>query len=68
MDSVRKALHYIEKNLGWVALPNAFAGGMALPIQLDPEAEVVPRCRALRLPEVEPEPPFEEYMSPDTFL
>jgi predicted O-methyltransferase YrrM len=59
--SVRTALRYYEKNLGWTAIPGAFAGGTLRNIGDDPAAETVVRCRALRLPESLAEPPFEEF-------
>src|SRR5262249_21991261 len=48
--SVRTAVRYYERNLGWTVLPDAFAGGTRWTIGRDPAAEAVPRCRALRLP------------------
>ncbi|MEU4216164.1 class I SAM-dependent methyltransferase [Actinoplanes sp. NPDC026623] len=59
--SVRAAVRYYEKNLGWTAIPGAFAGGTLRNIGDDPAAEAVPRCRALRLPGYRAEPPFEEF-------
>jgi predicted O-methyltransferase YrrM len=59
--SVRTAVRYYEQNLGWTAIPNAFAGGTRWTIGRDPAAEAVPRCRALRLPDPPYEPPFEEF-------
>jgi predicted O-methyltransferase YrrM len=59
--SVRTALRYYEKNLGWTAIPGAFAGGTLRNIGDDPAAETVARCRALRLPDSLAEPPFEEF-------
>ena len=58
--SVRTAVRYYERNLGWKALPTAFAGGTFWTIDRDPAAESVPRCRALRLPDPF-EPPFDEF-------
>jgi hypothetical protein len=58
--SVRTAVRYYERNLGWDVLPTAFADGTFWTINLDPEAEAVPRCRALRLPDPF-EPPFDEF-------
>jgi predicted O-methyltransferase YrrM len=58
--SVRTAVRYYERNLGWKALPTAFAGGTFWPISRDPATEAVPRCRALRLPDPF-EPPFDEF-------
>jgi predicted O-methyltransferase YrrM len=59
--SVRAAVRYYEKNLGWTAIPGAFAGGTLRHIGDDPAAETVPRCRALRLPGDLTEPPFEQF-------
>jgi predicted O-methyltransferase YrrM len=59
--SVRTAVRYYERNLGWSAIPDAFAGGTRRPIGDDRAAEVVPRCRALRLPDTLAEPPFEAF-------
>ena len=47
--SVRTAVRYFERNLGWSAVPGAFAGGTA------------DRCLAMRLPDDVAEPPFEEF-------
>ena len=58
--SVRTAVRYYERNLGWKTLPEAFAGGTFWTISRDPQAEAVPRCRALRLPDPF-EPPFDEF-------
>jgi predicted O-methyltransferase YrrM len=59
--SVRSAARYYEKNLGWTAIPDAFAGGTLRNVGDDPAAEAVPRCRALRLPDPVVEPPFEQF-------
>lgn len=59
--SVRTAVRYYEQNLGWTAIPDAFAGGTLRNIGDDPTAEAVPRCRALRLPDSMIEPPFEQF-------
>lgn len=59
--SVRTAVHYYQRNLGWTAIRDAFAGGTAMPIGAHPEAEPVTRCRAFRLPERPFEPAFEEF-------
>jgi hypothetical protein len=58
--SVRTAIRYYERNLGWTAIPAAFADGTVRTIGGDPAAEAVPRCRALRLPDP-PVEPFEEF-------
>ncbi|RSM47200.1 class I SAM-dependent methyltransferase [Actinoplanes sp. ATCC 53533] len=47
--SVGTAVRYYERNLGWAAIPDAFAGGT-------PD-----RCRAFRLPDSLTEPPFEQF-------
>ena len=59
--SVRTAVRYYEKNLGWTPIPDAFAGGTRRNVGDDPAAEAVPRCRALRLPDSVVEPPFEQF-------
>jgi predicted O-methyltransferase YrrM len=59
--SVRTAVRYYERNLGWTVLPDAFADGTFSAVGHDPAAEALPRCRALRLPDRLFEPPFEEF-------
>lgn len=59
--SVRAAVRYYERNLGWQVIPGAFADGTRWPIGRDPAAEAVPRCRAVRLPDPPFEPPFEDF-------
>jgi predicted O-methyltransferase YrrM len=59
--SVRTAVRYYEHNLGWTAVPDAFAGGTVRPVGADPRAGPVPRCRAFRLPDPPFEPPFEQF-------
>lgn len=59
--SVRTAVRYYEQNLGWTAVPDAFAGGAVLPVDGDARAAKVSRCRAFRLPDPLFEPPFEEF-------
>jgi len=59
--SVRTAVRYYEQNLAWEAIPGAFATGTQRHIGDDPTAEVVPRCRALRLPDPLSEPPFDAF-------
>jgi predicted O-methyltransferase YrrM len=59
--SVRTAVRYYEKNLGWTAIPDAFAHGTLRNIGDDLAAEPVPRCRALRLPDSLVEPPFDQF-------
>lgn len=58
---VRTAVRHYEQNLGWTAIPDAFADGTLRTIGDDPAAEAVPRCRAVRLPDPPFEPPFEEF-------
>ncbi|WP_035859065.1 class I SAM-dependent methyltransferase [Cryptosporangium arvum] len=60
--SVRTAVRYYERNLGWTALPDAFVGGTLRHLDDDPAAESVPRCRALRLPDSPFEPRFEDFV------
>jgi hypothetical protein len=59
--SVRAAVHYYEQNLGWTAIPDAFAGGTQRSIGDDPAAAAVPRGKAIRLPDALVEPPFEVF-------
>jgi predicted O-methyltransferase YrrM len=59
--SVRTAVHYYQQNLGWTAIPGAFASGTLRAVGADPAAEAVPRCLALRLPDPSFEAPFEEF-------
>ena len=54
---VRAAVRYYERNLGWTAIPDAFAGGTVKPH----DTAVVPRCRAVRLPVPPVEPPFKDF-------
>ncbi|GAA0238834.1 class I SAM-dependent methyltransferase [Cryptosporangium japonicum] len=60
--SVRSAVRYYERNLGWTPIPDAFADGTFRHLDDDPAAEQVPRCRALRLPDVPSEPRFEDFI------
>lgn len=59
--SVCTAVRYYEENLGWVAMAGAFAGGTWENVGHDAAGEMVPRCRALRLPDRVVEPPFEDF-------
>lgn len=59
--SVRTAVHYFERNLGWTAIPDAFADGTVVTNGNGPAAERQIRCRALRLPDQVFEPHFEEF-------
>ena len=59
--SVRTAVRYYERNLGWTAIPGAFATGTHWTVGRDPAAAEVPRCRALRLPDRSFEPPFDSF-------
>ncbi len=61
--SVRTALRYYERNLGWTAIAGAFTDGTHWRIARDPAAEEVPRCRALRLPDPSFEPAFEDFVA-----
>ncbi|HEY7174685.1 MAG TPA: class I SAM-dependent methyltransferase, partial [Micromonosporaceae bacterium] len=49
--SVRAAVRYYERNLGWTRVPGAFDGGTVRAIGDDPSAESVRRCVAFRLPD-----------------
>ena len=66
--SVRTAVRYYERNLGWTPVPDAFAAGTRRRLGDDPAAEPVPRCRAMRLPDPSFEPPFEEFTRSGTAL
>ncbi len=59
--SVRAAVRYYEQNLGWTAIPDAFAGGTLRTIGDSLTGQAVPRCRAVRLAESLVEPPFEQF-------
>jgi len=59
--SVRTAARYYEQNLGWVAVPDAFANGTPWIVGTCSAAEAVPRCQAFRLPDSSFEPSFEEF-------
>ena len=59
--AVRTAVRYYERNLGWTAVPDAFAHGTHWTVDRDPAADEVPRCRALRLPDPSFEPPFQDF-------
>lgn len=59
--SVRTAVRYYERNLGWTALPDAFASGTMTTVGGDPDTEPVTRCLALRLPDPAFEPPFTDF-------
>lgn len=59
--SVRTAVRYYEKNLGWQVIPDAFGAGTFRNINDDPAAVAVPRCRALRLPDPSFEPSFGDF-------
>ncbi|MEU7962110.1 class I SAM-dependent methyltransferase [Streptomyces sp. NPDC049097] len=61
--SVRTALRYYERNLGWTVVPDAFPREPGAPTAAvdDPRVEPAPRCTAVRLPDPSFEPPFEEF-------
>jgi predicted O-methyltransferase YrrM len=59
--SVRTAVRYYERDLGWTVLPDAFAAGTHRAVGGSPGAEVVPRCRAVRLPDPPVEPAFDAF-------
>jgi predicted O-methyltransferase YrrM len=59
--SVRTAVRYYEQNLGWAAIPDAFASGTVHTIGAELHAEPVTRVRALRLTDPPFEPSFEEF-------
>ncbi|MEU6491970.1 class I SAM-dependent methyltransferase [Streptomyces sp. NPDC046984] len=61
--SVRTALRYYERNLGWTVVPDAFSREPGAPTAAvdGPRVEPAPRCTAVRLPDPSFEPPFEEF-------
>lgn len=61
--SVRTAVRYFERNMGWTALPDAeaFPGGSRTALGGEAGGEAVARCRALRLPDPAFEPDFEAF-------
>ncbi len=59
--SVRTAVHYYERNLGWKVVPDAVTRDTVTPIDASPGAEQEKLCRAFRLPDPSFEPPFEEF-------
>jgi hypothetical protein len=58
---VRTAVRYYELNLGWTAIPGAFAAGTTITDGVEPGASSATRCNALRLPAAPIEPPFESF-------
>lgn len=58
--SVRTAARYFERNLGWAAVPGAFAAGTPRDAGND-AAGTGPRCQAYRLPDPSFEPAFEDF-------
>lgn len=58
---VRAAVRYYERNLGWAPIADAFTAGTFKNIGGNDTADVVPRCRAVRLPTPSFEPPFEDF-------
>ncbi|MDR6326185.1 class I SAM-dependent methyltransferase [Actinoplanes couchii] len=58
---VRDAVRYYERNVGFSEVPEAFATGSRMNIGGDATAEVVRRCRAVRLPDPPFEPSYEDY-------
>ncbi|TLS44450.1 class I SAM-dependent methyltransferase [Streptomyces montanus] len=59
--SVLTAVRYYERNLGWTVIPDAFPSESRTTVAADPQAEPLPRCKAIRLPDPSFEPPFEEF-------
>ncbi|GHJ99749.1 class I SAM-dependent methyltransferase [Streptomyces sp. NPDC003753] len=59
--SVRTAVRYYERNLGWTAIPDAFPGEAVTTAGAASPSEPRSRCKALRLPDPSFEPPFEEF-------
>ncbi|MFE2432671.1 class I SAM-dependent methyltransferase [Streptomyces sp. NPDC059373] len=60
-SSVRTAVHYYERNLGWAGIPDAFPSKALTTVAADLWAEPVTRCKAIRLPDPSFEPPFGEF-------
>jgi len=58
---VRAAVRYYERNLGFTELPDAFTAGSLKNLGGDDTAEVVRRCRAVRLPDPSFEPAFKDF-------
>ncbi|MFB9236833.1 class I SAM-dependent methyltransferase [Plantactinospora siamensis] len=61
--SVRTAVAYYERNLGWERIPDPFPGGSRQHIGNDPGAALVDRCAAFRVPEPGDDPPFTAFRS-----
>ncbi|GGK84788.1 class I SAM-dependent methyltransferase [Mangrovihabitans endophyticus] len=59
--SVRAAVRYYERNLGFTELPEAFHTGSIEHLGGDAAAEAVRRCRAVRLPDPPFEPAFQDF-------
>ncbi|MEV6833936.1 class I SAM-dependent methyltransferase [Streptomyces sp. NPDC051133] len=59
--SVRTAVRYFERNLGWTVMADAFPAEPATAQDAGPAAGPRSRFRALRLPDPSFEPPFEEF-------
>jgi predicted O-methyltransferase YrrM len=59
--SVRTAARYFQQNLGWTAIPDAFAGGTRPADDADPAGRPMPRCMAFRLPDSLVEPSFRSF-------
>ncbi|MFJ8584757.1 class I SAM-dependent methyltransferase [Streptomyces sp. NPDC093595] len=63
--SVRAAVRYYERNLGWTVIPDAFPGDPVTTAgtAAGPATEPVTRCKALRLPDPPFEPSFEVFQA-----
>ncbi|MEU4157205.1 class I SAM-dependent methyltransferase [Actinoplanes sp. NPDC026670] len=68
--SIRTAVRYFERNLGWTVLPGAFDGGTKVAAGAVTGEQMVrgsgtvagnPRCRAIRLPDERFEPAFDDF-------
>ncbi|WP_433791234.1 class I SAM-dependent methyltransferase [Actinoplanes sp. CA-252034] len=68
--SIRTAVRYFERNLGWSVLPGAFDGGTLVVEGATTGEEMIrgsgtvagnPRCRAIRLPDERFEPAFDDF-------
>ncbi|MGI5350430.1 class I SAM-dependent methyltransferase [Streptomyces sp. CA-250714] len=59
--SVRTAVHYYERNLGWTVIPDAFPSEDSTAAAADSPTEPATRCKAIRLPNPSFEPSFEDF-------
>jgi predicted O-methyltransferase YrrM len=68
--SIRTAVRYFERNLGWTVIPGAFDGGTRITEGVTTGEQMTrnsgavagnPRCRAIRLPAERFEPAFDDF-------